>query len=162
MLQLFLKTKQMKQVTNEKETQSMHPLNLTPDKVVRRHRRTIHGFGLALGVLTSAFFGISTELKADTNTFYGDNAGIDITTGTNNSGFGYNALESDDTGGRNTASGAAALAANKDGNYNTAIGSGALGRNVGGNSCCWGDYNTAIGKDALFSNVQGKNNPALG
>ena len=65
-----------------------------------------------------------TQVKAqNANTFYGDSAGVSITTGDNNSGFGFAALSEDATGNLNTACGAPSLSFN-NGDYNTATGAG--------------------------------------
>jgi Chaperone of endosialidase len=90
------------------------------------------------------------------NTAEGDNALLDLTTGTGNTANGNSALLSNTTGNDNTASGFASLVSNTTGNDNTAIGSGALPSNTTGSS------NTANGRSALFSNTTGDNNTANG
>ena len=49
-------------------------------------------------VLSSLAF--PTDVKAQSNTFYGQGAGISITTGEFNSGFGFYVLASDNSGSR--------------------------------------------------------------
>src|SRR5262249_4711224 len=87
--------------------------------------------------------------QAQANTFYGEGAGTNITTGGFNSGFGYFALFADNSGGGNTAIGDSALEFNTTGNANTASGLFALYSNTIGN------FNTATGPAALFSNTAG-------
>jgi len=88
------------------------------------------------------------QVKAQTNTFYGDGAGHN-TTGGNDSAFGFDALYYNTSGNGNTASGSFALGYNTTGNNNTASGFHALLLNTTGN------YNTASGYQSLFSNTSG-------
>src|SRR5690242_13816656 len=60
------------------------------------------------------------------NTAEGDNALLNLTTGTNNTALGANALQFNTIGGANTATGNGALAANITGSNNTATGFQAL------------------------------------
>ena len=83
------------------------------------------------------------QVKAIGNTFYGEDAGVHITTGDGDSGFGYIALYDNTSGSDNTACGSAALQVNTSGNNNTATGSFALYNNTTGNN------NTASGFHAL-------------
>jgi hypothetical protein len=108
----------------------------------------------------------------DDNTFCGDGAGINITTGICNSGFGADALHSETTGQYSSAVGYQALYHNPIGGnvalgvqalftadtvlYNTAVGSGALAYDTTGNR------NTALGRRALYNNQTGSDNIALG
>ena len=55
-----------------------------------------------------------------TNTVVGIQAGLSITTGTNDSGFGYHTFNQTTTGSFNPALGSSALQANTTGGYNTA------------------------------------------
>ena len=86
----------------------------------------------------------------------GEDALLDLTTGTDNTALGFNALLSDTTGTHNTAVGSSALYANQ-GSNNCAIGAAALGANTTNS----GSNNTAVGMDALFLN-SGSNNTAIG
>ena len=90
------------------------------------------------------------------NTFLGESALNNNTTGFNNTAIGYQALYSNTTNGANTATGAYALRANTTGFYNTANGSDALGSNTTGTG------NTATGATALLKNTTGNNNTANG
>jgi uncharacterized coiled-coil protein SlyX len=107
------------------------------------------------------------------NTAEGDNALLNLTTGTNNTAIGFNALAgnttgfqntatgfeallNNTTGGGNTANGLHALFSNTTGGANTANGSGALRSNTTGGA------NTANGLHALFSNTNGNFNTADG
>jgi trimeric autotransporter adhesin len=90
------------------------------------------------------------------NTFLGDNALVNNTTGISNTANGYQALFSNTDGFTNTANGAFALYYNTIGSDNTATGYGALYRNT------TGIQNTANGSFALDSNTRGHNNTANG
>jgi hypothetical protein len=106
------------------------------------------------------------------NTAEGQNALLNLTTGTANTGVGWFSLSSATAGSfntatgagallfntadQNTAFGAAALLFNSTGFGNTAAGSAALLNNTEGAG------NTAIGISALFSNVTGNDNTATG
>jgi hypothetical protein len=93
---------------------------------------------------------------SNANTFLGDDALVNNTTGNNNSAIGAGALSSNTTGNNNSAIGAGALSSNTTGNGNTANGIGALISNTAGND------NTANGIGALVSNTTGRNNIAIG
>jgi len=90
------------------------------------------------------------------NTFLGEQALVNNTTGFQNTATGWVALSLNTTGTGNTATGATALEANTTGQVNTATGSGALQGNTTGNE------NTATGAFALLSNTTGNNNTAHG
>jgi hypothetical protein len=90
------------------------------------------------------------------NTFLGEGALSDNTTGSANTAVGSGALSNNSTGTGNTAEGNGALGLNTTGGSNTAIGSGALTTNFTGNN------NTATGGAALLSNVSGSSNTANG
>jgi hypothetical protein len=90
------------------------------------------------------------------NTAEGDNALLNLTTGSDNTAVGDFALAADTIGGANTANGAAALQSNTTGANNTATGDFALTLNTTG-----GD-NTATGGQALQNNTTGANNTATG
>ena len=90
------------------------------------------------------------------NTTLGEDALLDLTTGTDNTALGFNALLSDTTGTYNTAVGSSALYANQ-GSNNSAFGAAALGANTTNS----GSNNTAVGMDALFLS-SGSNNTAIG
>src|SRR5438128_849014 len=106
------------------------------------------------------------------NTAEGDNALLNLTTGTDNTAIGnsalltnmtgrintaigFGALQDNTSGAANTATGVDALASNTTGNNNTADGEGALQNNNA-------DNNTADGVGALFGNSTGTQNTASG
>ena len=93
---------------------------------------------------------------ANFNTFLGEDALINNTTGVNNTATGFNALNSNTTGFGNTATGLDALFSNTTGTANTANGTLALVSNTTGSN------NTANGVNALFSNTEGGFNTANG
>jgi Chaperone of endosialidase len=90
------------------------------------------------------------------NTFQGEAALVNNTTGVNNVAVGAEALVFNTEGINNTAIGSQALRGNGVGLNNTAIGSFALVRNQ------FGSNNTAVGADALFDNFGGSNNTGTG
>jgi hypothetical protein len=90
------------------------------------------------------------------NTFEGDNALINTTTGAGNTAFGWFTLFSNTEGSFNTALGAGALALNTTEDSNTAVGTAALLLNTGGIS------NTAVGRTAMLNNSTGSENTAVG
>ena len=107
------------------------------------------------------------------NTAIGFEALLNNTTGFQNTATGFQALERNTTGSDNTANGFFALGGNRIGFVNTAIGGFALGDNTtgGGNTATGfealesnraGDFNTATGFEALLSNTTGRNNTAAG
>jgi Chaperone of endosialidase len=115
--------------------------------------------------LTLGCFGLSPQARAVCqdgcdlglgNTFLGDNALINNTSGFYNTAIGASALPNNTTGYENTANGVAALLFNTTGFYNTANGAFALYLNTTGSN------NTASGFEALFSNTTGSNNLANG
>src|SRR6266403_1873396 len=93
---------------------------------------------------------------ANFNTFLGEDALINNTTGVNNTATGLDALFSNTTGTANTANGTLALVSNTTGSNNTANGVNALFSNTEGG------FNTANGVQALFSNTTGGLNTANG
>lgn len=90
------------------------------------------------------------------NTFFGQAAGLNMTTGTNNSYFGQQAGSGNTTGIQNSAFGTFALDTNSIGNNNSAFGLSALRSNSSGNE------NTALGSRALFGNKTGNRNVGIG
>src|SRR6266853_699578 len=120
--------------------------------------------GFLLILLVLACFALSPTARStcqegclsSNNTTLGDDALLDLTTGTDNTALGFNALLSDTTGTHNTAVGSSALYANQ-GSNNCAIGAAALGANTTNS----GSNNTAVGMDALFL-TSGSNNTAIG
>src|ERR1700760_1331759 len=91
--------------------------------------------GAVLFIITFVLSNLASlaQLRAqNNNTFYGEKAGIHITTGDGDSGFGSFALYGTDTGSGNTACGSVALSQNRSGDYNTAIGQAALFSNTTG------------------------------
>ena len=113
-----------------------------------------------------ACFGLSPRAQAVTTdpedyfpnytTAVGQQALLNLTTGTSNTADGYQALYLNTTGNYNTANGVLALYSNTAGNGNTADGYQALTLNT------TGAYNTANGVFALSSNTVGYNNTANG
>jgi len=155
--------------------------------------------GLILSGMVIVTLSVSTGVRAqceqgcDTthaNTFLGDGALVDNTTGNDNTAIGafslelnssgaentavgFEALTNNGTGSSNTACGAAALDNNDNGSFNAAFGNGALGDNVSGSNNTavgvgalsvngGGGSNTATGYLALANNVTGNSNTALG
>jgi len=114
--------------------------------------------------LTLGCFGLSPQARAVcqegcdaiNNTFLGEEALVNNTTGFQNTATGWLALSSNTTGTGNTATGASTLRVNTTGNNNTATGSGALNSNTTGNN------NTATGDFALLDNTTGDRNTAHG
>jgi Chaperone of endosialidase len=106
------------------------------------------------------------------NTFLGDNAFVNNTTGRENTAIGAIALSNNTTGFGNTANGFEALYSNTTGSGNTAIGWNALDFNNGsGNTATGfqslefnssGNDNTAMGDSAMFLNFAGNENTAIG
>jgi Chaperone of endosialidase len=90
------------------------------------------------------------------NTFLGDGALVNNTTGGNNTANGENTLFFNTTGDQNTATGASALLSNTAGDFNTANGYQALFNNTTGN------FNAAIGASALLNNTIGGRNTGIG
>ncbi len=94
--------------------------------------------------------------EGSSNTSYGTNALVSITSGDKNSAFGRGAMFKNTSGERNIAVGYNALWANTTGDKNIAIGYGALTKSKKG------DHNTAVGDFALGSTTTGKQNVAIG
>jgi hypothetical protein len=92
---------------------------------------------------------------ANQNTAEGDNALLNLTTGSFNTATGFEALFSNTTGSNNTAIGVGALLNNNSGD-NTATGVNALFSNTTGSD------NTASGFNALLSNTTGSQNTGNG
>jgi trimeric autotransporter adhesin len=90
------------------------------------------------------------------NTAEGDDALLNLTTGTDNTALGFNALLSDTTGYFNTAVGSQALLSNTTGGNNVAIGAQALFSNQTAYS------NVAIGYQALYEDTSSGFNIAIG
>src|SRR5262245_237900 len=110
---------------------------------------------------------------ANSNTFLGDDALLNNTTGFANTAVGASALFSNTTGEHNTANGINALFNNTTGSDNTGIGLGALQNkttaltNTASGSGALasnttGSANTTQGMDALFANTTGLLNTAAG
>jgi len=107
------------------------------------------------------------------NTAEGEDALLNVLTGSNNTAVGFQALYYNTGGGANTATGSHALLNNTTALYNTAAGYAALYGNTTGSSNTasgsnslysntTGAYNTATGDSALYSNTTGLNNTANG
>ena len=94
--------------------------------------------------------------NAVNNTFIGNQAGRNTTTGDENQAFGRQALFTNTTGSANTAVGTNALYANTTANNNTALGNGALGNNTTGTD------NTAVGMGAAQDSTEGDSLVAVG
>ena len=116
-------------------------------------------------VLALAWFALAAQARAvcqrgcDTsngNTFLGDDALVNNTTGSFNTAVGVQALLSNTTGISNTATGGSALISNTEGIGNTADGVSALFNNTTGSN------NTATGVQALAANTTGFSNTATG
>jgi len=111
-----------------------------------------------------AFFALSPQARAVcqdacltyNNTVQGDDALLDLTTGTDNTALGLNALLSDTAGDFNTAVGSQALISNSTGGDNVAIGAQALFSNQTAYS------NVAIGYQALYEDTSSGFNIAIG
>ena len=133
-------------------------------------------------LFTLGYFALSPQARAicqqgcgssRENTFLGDDALVNNTTGQFNTAIGFRALRDNTTGYNNTATGLQALVNNTTGHNNMANGSSALDRNTIGNfntangaaalnRNTTGDSNTAVGAAALFENTTGSNNTAVG
>jgi uncharacterized coiled-coil protein SlyX len=90
------------------------------------------------------------------NTAEGEDALLNVLTGSNNTAVGFQALYYNTGGVANTATGSHALLNNTTALYNTAAGYAALYGNTTGSS------NTASGSNSLYSNTTGANNIAFG
>jgi hypothetical protein len=119
----------------------------------------------AFALLVIACLALSSQARADCregcdlnnfNTFLGELALLNNTTGGYNTATGSYALLGNTNGSRNTATGCFALRFNGSGSYNTATGFNALEVNQNGNN------NTATGSYALTSNTVGIDNTANG
>ena len=128
-----------------------------------RHCGTVAGLLIALAL---AWFALSQTTQAvspppdggypEGNTAEGDDALLNLTTGSGNTAIGFQALLRNTTGTDNTATGIGALFNNTTGYDNTAQGGSALQSNTSG------FFNTATGNFALFSNTTGHGNTANG
>ena len=136
----------------------------------------------AFALFAFACFALSPQARAacqhgcdtgNANTFLGDDALINNTTGVNNTATGFQALLNNTTGFNNSAYGFQVLFNNTTGSFNTAVGVQALLSNTtgSGNTATGGSVlisntegiaNTAAGVEALFSNTTGSSNTATG
>jgi len=122
--------------------------------------------GFLLITFVLAWFPLSPTMQAVTpppdggypgaNTAEGDDALLNLTSGSDNTAIGFETLFNDTSGLDNTAVGSGALYSNTTGNDNTAIGEGVLNQNTSGFG------NTATGIEAMLSNTTGSNNTATG
>ena len=122
--------------------------------------------GFLLITFVLAWFPLSPTMQAVTpppdggypgaNTAEGDDALLNLTSGSDNTAIGFETLFNDTSGLDNTAVGSGALSSNTTGNDNTAIGEGVLNQNTSGFG------NTATGIEAMLSNTTGSNNTATG
>ena len=94
--------------------------------------------------------------EGEANTFIGDYAGQDNTTGRRNTAVGTYAQFRKTTGKYNTAIGYVAESKNVNGNYNTTVGYGAFENNTSGSN------NTSIGAHSNLFNETGAANTAVG
>ncbi|HEY4273515.1 MAG TPA: tail fiber domain-containing protein [Candidatus Udaeobacter sp.] len=123
-------------------------------------------FGLLLIPLGLVCFTLSPVARAvdpppdggypNQNTAEGDDALLNLTSGTDNAAMGFNALLSETTGSSNTAVGSQALANHTTFGSNVAIGTQALFSSQSGSA------NVAIGVQALYENISGFANVAIG
>src|SRR5438552_3971459 len=142
-------------------TTTVPPVRNSPNRSPLRR-----GFLLIPIALALAWFALSQTTQAvrpppdggypEGNTAEGDDALLNLTTGSGNTAIGFQALLRNTTGTDNTATGIGALFSNTTGYDNTANGVDALHNNT------TGSYNTATGNFALFSNTTGSNNTANG
>jgi len=131
-------------------------------------RNSIHHAPYQLALLfipfAFVFFALSPQARAVcqdacltyNNTVQGDDALLDLTTGTDNTALGLNALLSDTAGDFNTAVGSHVLRFNTTGSDNTAVGDDVLYSNTTGHD------NTASGGGALYFNITGSYNTGIG
>jgi hypothetical protein len=142
----------------------MKPKNMTSLRFTESIDRSPQRYGFILITLALACFALSPEARAvceegcdtNANTFLGDGALANTTTGAENTATGAGALGLNTAGSRNTASGSGALQNNTTGSDNTAIGFATLSQNTTANS------NTATGSSALGFNTTGYRNTAIG
>ncbi len=121
---------------------------------------------IALFLVALACFAVSPVSRAvspppdggypGANTAEGDDALLNLTSGSDNTALGFETLFKNTSGLDNTAVGSGALYSNTTGNDNTAIGEGVLNQNTSGFG------NTATGTEAMLSNTTGSNNTATG
>ena len=90
------------------------------------------------------------------NSFIGEDAGVNNTTGIYNVSLGYKSLYSNTVGNRNLGLGNQSLYYNTEGDGNVALGISSLQDNT------TGDYNIALGYQSLLQNTTGGYNVALG
>ena len=90
------------------------------------------------------------------NSFIGEDAGVNNTTGIYNVSLGYKSLYSNAGGNRNLGLGNQSLYYNTEGDGNVALGTSSLQSNT------TGDYNIALGFQSLYQNTTGGYNVALG
>jgi len=95
------------------------------------------------------------RVEAGSNLFFGYEAGLNYTSGADNTAIGYKALAATNARTGNTAIGSWALSSNTN-DRNTAIGFGTMQNNVSG------QWNTAVGSSALITNNSGSHNTAIG
>ena len=142
-------------------TTTVPPVRNSPNRSPLRR-----GFLLIPLTLALAWFALSQTTQAvspppdggypEGNTAEGDDALLNLTTGSGNTAIGFQALLRNTTGTDNTATGRGALFSNTTGYDNTAHGGSALQSNTSG------FFNTATGNFALFSNTTGHGNTANG
>lgn len=100
--------------------------------------------------------GVTSFEISNSDTFIGQNSGINHTTGYGNTAIGVSSLYTNTEGHYNVAIGEESLYSNTKGNYNIALGHYSLYNNTEGN------YNIALGSLALGANTTGDNNIAIG
>jgi len=152
---------------------------------MKRLTNIIH---LTFALIAFASLGLTPSLRAvdpppdggypGGNTAEGDNALLNLTSGSYNTAVGFLSLDTNGEGNFNTAIGAGALFINAAASENTAVGAGALFSNarpllLGGNGntangaftlfqSSSGSLNTAVGDRALFNNTTASFNTAIG
>jgi polyhydroxyalkanoate synthesis regulator phasin len=111
---------------------------------------------LALGINTSWAAPPNPTTSDALHNTAGGSLALNLTIGSNNTGFGSHALTSNSQANNNTAIGAFALESNSTGLSNTATGTSALRKNTVGTG------NTTSGVNTLFNNTTGNYNTAFG
>ena len=138
-----------------KPKKNMKPNNTSTLQLRNSLNRSLWRRGIFLLLLALACFGLSPPIIAvipppdggypGENTAEGQDALLNLTTGTFNTAVGFRSLTSD-----------------TDGSFNTAVGAGTLLLDVGDQTSGEGTQNTATGAWALLSNSIGRENTANG
>jgi hypothetical protein len=139
------------------------------DIVTDRNSATLTFLGMGAGASNTVGMGPTGKY----NTFLGNLAGYNNSSGFRNTAIGFESLYSNTTGADNVAIGFGAMRSHTDGIYNVAVGNQALFQDttgaentaVGYSALCGnttGIYNSAFGHNALAGNNTGSRNSALG